>query len=104
MKEGWFIGAFLPTALLTEQFEVAYKKHKAGEVWPEHYQRKATEVNLLVSGVIRIGEQMLYAGDIFTVFPMEPIKPEFITNVALVVVKTPSLPGDKVLGRPSSPV
>lgn len=91
------MGGFSPSAFKTDQFEVAYKRHKAGEDWPEHYQKVATEINLLVSGTMKAGGQLLFPGDIFTVMPGETIKPEFITDVAVVCVKVPSLPGDKVV-------
>ena len=40
MTSGWFIGNFAPAAFKTDQFEVGYKLHPAGEKWDAHSQRK----------------------------------------------------------------
>lgn len=95
MRGGWWIGNFEPSVLKTAQFEVAYKVHRQGEDWPLHFQHEATEYNLLVEGQLQIDEQVFQAGDIFIIRPKRLVKPLFLTNCALVVVKVPSLPQDK---------
>ena len=49
MKRGWFIGDFEPNVIRTKGFEVGYLHHRAGEKWPSHYHKIATEINLLIS-------------------------------------------------------
>jgi quercetin dioxygenase-like cupin family protein len=93
---GWFLGGFKPSLLPTKQFEVGFKRHQAGAVWPEHYQRVAVEYNLLVRGRMRIGRHIFNDGDVFVIPPGEAVKPIFITDCEVVVVKVPSLPGNKV--------
>ena len=95
MIGGWFVGDFEPTAFQTDSVEVCFKRHPKGEFWPAHYHAIATEINLLIRGAMRIGEEAIVAGDIFVVAPGEVVKPEFIDDCEVVVVKVPSIPGDK---------
>lgn len=102
MKDGWFAGDFSPAAYKTKTFEVAWKVHKKNEDWSRHYQKEATEINLLVRGQMLLeaesGEAIcVSAGDIFIIEPGEAIKPKFIEDCEVVCVKTPSLPDDKVV-------
>ena len=97
MTGGWFVGDFDQAAFRTKQVEVAYKKHSAGENWPEHYQKRAIEINLLVSGKMKLNGQEIRPGEIFVIDPLVKAKPRFYTDCAFVVVKIPSLPNDKVV-------
>lgn len=93
---GWFIGNFEPSLLKTSQFEVGILRHKKGEVWPCHYHT-AIEINYIISGQIKMHGQILNAGDVFVMEPYEVADPEFLSDCEVVVVKTPSTPGDKYL-------
>lgn len=93
---GWFIGDFTPSILRTTAFEVGCKMHKKGEVWPAHYHT-GDEYNFLMSGRIKICEQILEAGDLFHIEPNEIADPEFLEDCYVVVVKVPSKPGDKFI-------
>ena len=95
MVGGWFIGNFEPSAYKTEEFEVCYKKHIKGEKWDTHYHKKGTEINLLIAGHMRIQDTDLVAGDVFILRPFEIADPDFITDCEVIIVKTPSVPGDK---------
>lgn len=102
MKDGWFIGDFAPAVFNTNYFEVAYKVHKKNEDWPKHYQKTATEINLLIRGSMEFetgfGNPIrLHVGDIFTIEANEALKPVFLTDCEVLCVKVPSLPGDKVI-------
>ena len=96
-KGGWFIGNFTPTIRFTTLFEAAYKYHAKGEHWPAHYQEVATEYNLLTHGRLQIKHTTFHPGDLFIIEPGEIVKPHFLTNCEVMVIKTPSLPGDKIL-------
>ena len=97
MKRGWFMGDFDPSILRTDLFEVGYKHHHAGEGWPAHFQRIAVEYNVLIQGRMAIGEDTFNDGDIFVIPPGEVVKPIFLSDCELIVVKVPSLPEDKVV-------
>lgn len=95
MRGGWFVGNFEPTAFKTEKFEVGYKLHKKGELWSKHYHRKATEINCLIKGRMRLNRAEFKSGDIFVIEPGEIAEPEFLQNCQLIIIKVPSLQKDK---------
>jgi len=92
---GWFIGDFLPTAHRTQEVEVAYKRHSKGEPWAAHRHEIATEINYLVSGKMKLRGVTLEAGTVFVIEPGEVADPEFLRDCEIVVVKLPSVVGDK---------
>ena len=93
--KGWFIGNFDPVVHKTDQVEVAYQTHEAGEHHDIHYHKKSREYNYLIRGKMVINEQELNAGDIFILEPYEVSEPTFLTDVELIVVRVPSIKGDK---------
>lgn len=97
MKEGWFVGNFLPTAFKTKDFEVCYKKHIKDELWDRHYHEKIHEINLLVKGKMLINDIEVNEGDIFVIEPFYISKPTFLDDCELVIVKTPSITDDKIV-------
>lgn len=97
MKGGWFVGPFTPTAFKTNACEVSYKIHKEGEVWPTHYHRQATEINLLVKGVMVIQGIQLSSGMVFVLEAYEIANPVFLTDCHIVCVKVPGVLDDKVV-------
>ena len=97
MNGGWFIGDFEPSVLRTRDFEVSVKSYEAGERHEEHYHAIATEINVVITGCVHIGDAVFHTGDIFVVEPMESIEPLFTENTTIVCVKTPSVVGDKYL-------
>jgi len=94
-KDGWFLGAFEPSVFKTDLVEVCYKKHYKNEIWPKHYHKIATEINYIINGCMSIQGIQLNKGDIFTIYPNEIADPIFLDNCELIVVKIPSVKGDK---------
>lgn len=94
-KGGWFVGDFEPTAYQTSSCEVSYKEHHAGEYWASHYHLVGDEINYLISGTMEINGTLLEAPVVFLIEKGEISRPTFITDVKLIVVKVPSVPGDK---------
>lgn len=92
---GWFIGDFEPSVLRTKDFEVGILTHKKGEYWPRHVHRESDEYNLLVSGEMTLNDVPLSTGAVFVIEKNEIAKPEFLEDCTIVVVKTPSVRGDK---------
>tara|TARA_Y100001963_G_C6401981_1_gene274479 strand:+ start:146 stop:469 length:324 start_codon:yes stop_codon:yes gene_type:complete len=97
MIGGWFVGDFEPTAYRTKDFEVCYKFHPKGEVWPKHYHEKSVEINYLIRGTMTIQNTNLAPGDIFVLDRGEIADPIFLEDCEIIVVKTPSAPDDKVV-------
>jgi len=92
---GWFIGNFKPSVLNTDLFEVCIKYHPKDQKWPAHYHKVATEYNYLISGKMKIQNKTLKKGDIFILYPNEIADPVFLEDCEVLVVKTPSIIGDK---------
>lgn len=97
---GWVAGDFAPSLLRTDAFEVAVKRYRRGDTEAEHYQLSAVEVTIIVAGRCRIGAHELGPDDIIRIEPFEPAAFEALDDVVLVAFKAPSLPADKVIGRP----
>jgi len=95
MTKGWFVGDFSPAALHSEAAEVAVKTYKAGALEARHLHKVAAEVTVIVSGKARMNATVLEAGDIVLIEPGEDTDFEALTDVTTVVVKTPSVVGDK---------
>ena len=95
MKDGWFAGNFSPTSFQTKSFEACYKIHKQGEIWDSHYHKKATEINLLLKGKMRLQDTELNSGDIFVIPPYEIADPVFLEDCEIIIIKTPSDTQDK---------
>jgi quercetin dioxygenase-like cupin family protein len=92
---GWFIGNFTPSVFKTNEFEVCYKIHEAGEKWPAHYHKIAVEINYLMRGKMTIQGKELIAGDVFIIDKNEVVDPTFQEKCELIVVKVPYAPNDK---------
>ena len=92
---GWFIGDFEPSVLRTKDFEVGSVIHKKGEHWPAHFHRESDEYNLLVSGEMIICGHKISSGAVFVIRKNEVANPEFLEDCKVVVIKVPSVIGDK---------
>jgi hypothetical protein len=94
MTKGWFIGNFEPSMLKTEIFEVGCLERKKGKDI-RHYHKIATEITCLLSGSMIINGTRMEQGDIFILEPYTISESEFYEDSKLVVVKIPSVIGDK---------
>ena len=97
MTGGWFVGNFDPSVLRTPDFEVGYKFHPKGEKWDKHYHKKGVEITYLIRGKMQIQNKILTSGDIFIIFPSEVADPVFLEDCEVVIVKSPSVVGDKYI-------
>jgi quercetin dioxygenase-like cupin family protein len=95
MTKGWFAGDFAPAALSTQAFEAAVKHYPAGATEERHFHKIATEITVVISGEVMIGERRCTAGDIVVIHPGETVGFAAITDAALSVLKVPSVKGDK---------
>lgn len=96
-KAGWFIGHFSPAIIQTEGFEVAIHYYKKNGPTEDHIHKIATEINCIVTGKMLVDGKVLQDGDIFVVEPNECPQLIFIEDTNLVIVKVPSVFGDKYL-------
>ncbi len=96
-KNGWLLGNFSPAVIQTNDFEVCVKSFKFGDREASHYQVIATEVTVVLSGKVRMGEVLLIEDEILVVEPGEIVDFEALTDCKVLGIKFPSLPEDKVL-------
>jgi quercetin dioxygenase-like cupin family protein len=97
MTGGWLVGDFEPTCLRTPACEVACKSYPAGAREPAHVHRIATELTLIASGRAEMCGREWTAGDIVILDPGEATDFHAIEPTMTVVVKMPSVAGDKYL-------
>lgn len=95
MVNGWFVGNFSPAALRTDAAEVAVKHYKAGEREETHLHKVASEITLVLEGIVEMCGQRLSEGDIIKLAPGEATDFLAVTDAITVVVKLPSVIGDK---------
>ena len=95
MTRGWFVGDFEPVVLKTSDAEVAVKHYAAGSQEQRHMHKVAPEVTLILNGEARMNEEIYTAGDIVLIEPGESTDFEALSEVTTVVVKVPSVKGDK---------
>ena len=94
---GWFIGDFEPSIFKNPNFEVCVKNFLKGEVEAAHFQRIATEVTVVLSGEVRMGDIKLVEDEVLIIFKDEICDFEALTDCKVLGIKFPSLPGDKIL-------
>ena len=95
MVGGWIVGNFEPTCLKTTACEVACKHYAAGDYERAHVHRIATEITLIASGRARMNGREYRAGDIVILEPGDATDFMAIEATTTVVVKMPSVAGDK---------
>jgi quercetin dioxygenase-like cupin family protein len=95
MIKGWFVGDFEPTAFSTKESEVALQKYKEGDIEQRHVHKVATELTLIVSGKVLMNGVEYGEGDVIVIEPGEATDFKALTDVTNVVVKVPSVKGDK---------
>lgn len=95
--KGYFVGDFPKAIFKTNAFEVSYKYHKKGDSHAIHYHRFTTEFILITKGVVVVNGNKIEKGNIFILEPYMINEIEYLEDVELVIVKTPSIPNDKII-------
>ncbi len=95
MVGGWLVGDFDPSCFRTAACEVACKRYNAGDSEQAHVHRVATEITLIASGRVVMNGRTLGAGDIVIIEPGEATDFQVLDDATTVVVKLPSVAGDK---------
>ena len=97
-SKGWFVGDFSPTLIPTTAAEVAIKHYRAGEAEERHHHKVAVELTAIVSGRVRMNGREFGAGQIVRIEPGESTDFVVLADTVTVVVKLPSVKGDKYPG------
>ncbi len=97
MKKGWFIGDFDPSVYRTSKFEVGFHRYSKGCKTIDHFHEKSTEINVVISGRMIVNGEVAKKDDIFIFDPNVVSRTEFLEDTELIVVRTASVPNDKVV-------
>lgn len=95
--KGWFIGDFEPTLLRTPEFEVGYHEYQKDQYWAPHVHKIADEYNLLIEGEMEVCGQRVSKGQLFVIEKNEVAAPKFLQDCKVLIIKSPSIPGDKYI-------
>ena len=99
MIKGWFIGQFEPTLFYSKDVEVAIKKYKKEDAEERHHHRVATEITVIVSGKVRMNDQVYKEDDIVIIEPFESTDFFALSDSVTAVVKFPGALNDKFDGE-----
>jgi hypothetical protein len=99
MTKGWFVGDFEPTVIRTKDCEVGVKKYSSGTKEAAHYHKEADELTIVISGRVRMNDDVFEEGDIIKVPRDEIIEFEALEESITVVYKSISVVGDKYLAK-----
>jgi len=99
MTKGWLVGDFHPTLLKTQDVEVAVKEYAEGEYEEVHYHKVATEITVIISGLVKMNGVEYKSGDIVTILPFESTDFEALKDTVTTVIKHPGVKNDKYLGK-----
>ncbi len=97
MFKGWIVGNFEPSLYKTNDFEVAVKKYKAGDKDEKHYHKVATEITVVVSGMVLMNGVTYNSGDIITIEPGEATDFEALSDSVTTAIKVPCVKDDKYI-------
>ena len=95
--KGWIIGDFDPSLIKTREFEVAYKEYPGEYLEKPHYHKIADEFTLIIEGEVSINNTIYKSGDIVHIKPLEISHFKSIKPTKTMVVKVPSVQGDKYI-------
>ena len=94
---GWIVGSFTPALLKKSDIEVGVKYLKKGFVDDAHYHSNSTEYNVLISGKLSQGKQIITKGDIFIFAPKDIAQVSVLEDAIVLVIRDGCAIGDKIL-------
>lgn len=97
MVGGWFVGDFSPSVMPTRDFEVAVKYYESGDHEARHVHQVADEITVVAQGRVQMEGHEYTTGDIILIPAGEATNFTVLEPTITVVVKRPSVIGDKYL-------
>lgn len=95
--KGWIVGNFEPNIFKSDDIEIAVKRYKKGDKEEKHYHKVAKEYTIVLSGKIKMNGIQVKKNEIFVVEPEVVNEFYAVTDATLLVIKTPSVIGDKYI-------
>lgn len=96
-QRGWFVGQFDGAVFKTDACEVAYQFNAKGDHCAAHTHKIATEINLIASGSVTVGNETFSTGEGFIMTPGDICECRYHEDTYTVVVKVPGVLNDKYL-------
>ena len=93
--KGWLVGNFEPSLINSKDIEVGLKYYKKGDKESSHVHKIITEYTIVVSGKIKMNDEVYIEKDIVTILPNVPTNFESLEDSITLVIKSPSIPSDK---------
>ena len=93
--KGWLVGNFEPSLINSKDIEVGLKYYKKGDKESSHVHKIITEYTIVVSGKIKMNDEVYVEKDIVKILPNIPTNFESLEDSITLVIKTPSVPSDK---------
>lgn len=93
---GYFIGDFPKALFRTSAFEVSYKYHSKQDTHDKHFHRETTEYIFVAQGKVLVNGTIIGKGNVFILAPYVINEIEYLEDSELLIVKTPSIPTDRV--------
>jgi len=94
---GWFVGDFERAIYRTKDCETAFQEYNEGDYEKKHIHKIATEITFVAKGRILMNGKEYQKGDIILIEPGESTDFKALTDAATIVVKIPSIIGDKYM-------
>ena len=95
--KGWLVGDFEPSLIKNKDIEIAIKFYKKNDIELNHCHKIATEYTVVISGVVKMMNVIFRLGEIVIVTPNIYNQFECIEDACILVIKTPSIVGDKYI-------
>jgi len=92
---GWLVGDFFPALIKSKDIEVGIKYYSVGDKEPKHVHKISDEYTIIIFGKVFMNGVEYKGKDIVFVARETYSDFECLENCALLVLKTPSIPGDK---------
>ena len=70
--KGWLVGNFEPSLINSKDIEVGLKYYNKGDKESSHVHKIITEYTIVVSGKIKMNDQVYIEKDIVTILPNVP--------------------------------
>ena len=93
--KGWIVGDFYPCLFNSKDVEIGVKYYKKGDRDENHYHKVATEYTIVIFGEVKMLNQTFVSGDIVKIDPNVENQFDCVEDSCVVVIKTPSVIGDK---------
>jgi len=94
---GWVVGDFEPVLFNDKNVEVALMRYNQGDREASHEHRVAREYTIVVNGLFKMNQEIVGQDEIILAEPGEAVEFECLQTGATLVIKTPSVIGDKYL-------